>query len=66
MSRTLKELYKLLGTKSVQTNVYHPQTDWLVEQLNNFKVFKESWTLKTLKSMIHKLIHQDVATGITG
>lgn len=66
MSCTLKELYKLLGTESVQTIVYHPQTDGLVEQLNNFKVFKESWTLKTLKSMIHKLIHQDVAIGITG
>uniref|UniRef100_A0AAQ4R7G5 Integrase catalytic domain-containing protein n=1 Tax=Gasterosteus aculeatus aculeatus TaxID=481459 RepID=A0AAQ4R7G5_GASAC len=48
MSRTLRELYKLLGVKSVRTSVYHPQTDGLVERLN-----------KTLKSMIRKFIHGD-------
>ncbi len=26
MSRTLKELYELLGIKSIRTSVYHPQT----------------------------------------
>ncbi len=31
MSRTIKELYELLGIKSVRTSVYHPQTDGLVE-----------------------------------
>lgn len=34
MSRTLRELYGLLGVKSVRTSVYHLQTDWLVEWLN--------------------------------
>uniref|UniRef100_A0AAQ4Q9F2 Gypsy retrotransposon integrase-like protein 1 n=1 Tax=Gasterosteus aculeatus aculeatus TaxID=481459 RepID=A0AAQ4Q9F2_GASAC len=48
MSRTLRELYELLGVKSVRTSVYHPQTDGLVERLN-----------KTLKSMIRKFIHDD-------
>uniref|UniRef100_A0AAQ4NNT0 Integrase catalytic domain-containing protein n=1 Tax=Gasterosteus aculeatus aculeatus TaxID=481459 RepID=A0AAQ4NNT0_GASAC len=48
MSRTLRELYELLGVKSVRTSVYHPQTDGLVERLN-----------KMLKSMICKFIHND-------
>ncbi len=30
-SRTLSELYELLGIKSICTSVYHPQTDGLVE-----------------------------------
>lgn len=45
MSRTPKEVYELLAIKSVQTSVYHLQTDGLVEQLN-----------KPLKSMIRKII----------
>uniref|UniRef100_A0AAQ4PFW0 Integrase catalytic domain-containing protein n=1 Tax=Gasterosteus aculeatus aculeatus TaxID=481459 RepID=A0AAQ4PFW0_GASAC len=45
MSRTLRELYGLLGIKSIRTSVYHPQTDGLVERMN-----------KTLKSMIRKFI----------
>ncbi|XP_061920399.1 uncharacterized protein LOC133661276 [Entelurus aequoreus] len=48
MSRTLKELYGLLGIKSIRTSVYHPQTDGLVERLN-----------RTLKSMIRKFVHED-------
>ncbi|XP_077936125.1 uncharacterized protein LOC144383152 [Gasterosteus aculeatus] len=48
MSRTLRELYGLLGTKSIRTSVYHPQTDGLVERMN-----------KTLKSMIRKFISDD-------
>ncbi|XP_059210478.1 uncharacterized protein LOC131989303 [Centropristis striata] len=48
MSRTLRELYGLLGIKSIRTSVYHPQTDGLVERLN-----------KTLKSMIRKFVHDD-------
>ncbi len=32
MSRTLNELYELLGIKSICTSVYHPQTDGLVER----------------------------------
>ena len=47
MSRTLRELYGLLG-KSIRTSVYHPLTDGLVERLN-----------KTFKSMICKLIQVD-------
>ncbi|XP_062415775.1 uncharacterized protein LOC134107852 [Pungitius pungitius] len=48
MSRTLGELYGLLGIKSVRTSVYHPQTDGLVERMN-----------RTLKSMIRKFISDD-------
>ena len=48
MSRTLWELYGLLGIKAIQTSVYHPQTDGLVERLN-----------KTLKSMIRKFVRED-------
>uniref|UniRef100_A0A8C1RD31 Gypsy retrotransposon integrase-like protein 1 n=1 Tax=Cyprinus carpio TaxID=7962 RepID=A0A8C1RD31_CYPCA len=48
MSRTIRELYELLGIKSIRTSVYHPQTDRLVERFN-----------RTLKSMIRKFVHED-------
>uniref|UniRef100_A0A9J8D6N2 Gypsy retrotransposon integrase-like protein 1 n=1 Tax=Cyprinus carpio carpio TaxID=630221 RepID=A0A9J8D6N2_CYPCA len=48
MSRTLNELYELLGIKSVRTSVYHPQTDGLVERFN-----------RTLKTMIRKFVQED-------
>ncbi|XP_051982168.1 zinc finger protein 638-like isoform X1 [Xyrauchen texanus] len=48
MSRTLRELYKLLGIKSIQTSVCHPQMDGLVEQFH-----------QTLKSVIFKFVHDD-------
>ncbi|XP_073764991.1 uncharacterized protein [Danio rerio] len=48
MSRTMRELYGLLGIKSIRTSVYHPQTDGLVERFN-----------RTLKSMIRKFVHED-------
>ncbi len=48
MSRTIRELYGLLGIKSVRTSVYHPQTDGLVERFNC-----------TLKTMIRKFVHED-------
>ncbi len=48
MSRTIRELYELLGIKSIRTSVYHPQTDGLVERFN-----------RTLKTMIRKFIHED-------
>ncbi|XP_061898861.1 uncharacterized protein LOC133646933 isoform X2 [Entelurus aequoreus] len=48
MSRTIKELYGLLGIKAIRTSVYHPQTDGLVERLN-----------KTLKTMIRKFMHEE-------
>ena len=48
MSRTLRELYELLGIRSIRTSVYHPQTDGLVERFN-----------RTLKSMIRKFVHDD-------
>ncbi len=48
MSRTLKELYELLGIKSIRTSVYHPQTDGLVERFNH-----------TLKSMVRKFVKED-------
>ena len=34
MSCLLKELYKMLGVKSIRTTPYHPQTDGLVERFN--------------------------------
>ncbi len=48
MSRTIRELYELLGINSVRTSVYHPQTDGLVERFN-----------RTLKTMIRKFVHED-------
>ncbi len=54
MSRTIKELYELLGIKSVRTSVYHPQTDGLVERFN-----------RTLKTMVRKFVKED-AIGING
>ncbi len=48
MSRTIRELYELLGIKSVRTSVYHPQTDGLVERFN-----------RMLKTMIRKFVHED-------
>ncbi len=48
MSRTIKELYELLGIKSVRTSVYHPQTDGLVERFN-----------RTLKTMVRKFVKED-------
>ncbi|KAG1928644.1 interferon-induced very large GTPase 1-like [Pimephales promelas] len=48
MSRTVRELYELLGIKSIRTSVYHPQTDGLVERFN-----------RTLKTMIRKFVHED-------
>lgn len=41
MSRTLHQVYQLLGIKRVRTTPYHPQTDGLVEGFN-----------KTLKNML--------------
>lgn len=34
LSKLMKEVYKLLGLKKVNTTAYHPQTDELVEQFN--------------------------------
>ncbi len=48
MSRTLKELYELLGIKSIRTSVYHPQTDGLVERFN-----------RMLKSKVRKFVKED-------
>ncbi len=48
MSCTLQELYGLLDIRSIRTSVYHPQSDGLVGRLN-----------KTLKSMIHKFVHEE-------
>ncbi len=48
LSRTLKELYELLGIKSIRTSVYHPQTDGLVKLFN-----------RTLKNMVRKFVKED-------
>ena len=34
LSKLMKEVYKLLGLKKVNTTAYHPQTDGLVERFN--------------------------------
>ena len=48
MSQLLKELYNLLNISQIQTSVYHPQTDSLVERFN-----------KTLKAMLRKLVNKE-------
>ncbi|KAL2102386.1 hypothetical protein ACEWY4_001554 [Coilia grayii] len=45
LSKTLKQVYSLLGIKGVRTTPYHPQTDGLVERYN-----------QTLKSMLKKFV----------
>lgn len=47
MSHMLRELYESLGIKSIRTNVFHLQTDGMVE-----------WFIQTL-NMIHKFVHDD-------
>ena len=34
LSRLMRELYHLLGVKSIHTNPYHPETDGMVERFN--------------------------------
>ena len=48
MSRTLRELYRLLKVKDFCTSVYHPATDGLCGRFN-----------RTLKSMISKFVHEN-------
>lgn len=45
LSKTLKQMYSLLGIKGIRTTPYHPQTDGLVERYN-----------RTLKSMLRKFV----------
>ncbi len=45
LSKTLKQVYSLLGIKGIRTTPYHPQTDGLVERYN-----------QTLKSMLRKFV----------
>ncbi|KAL2089206.1 hypothetical protein ACEWY4_016105 [Coilia grayii] len=45
LSKTLKQMYSLLGIKSIRTTPYHPQTDGLVERYN-----------RTLKGMLRKFV----------
>ncbi len=47
MSRTLNELYGLLGIKSIRTSLFYPQTDGLVERFN-----------RTLKTMVCKFVKE--------
>ncbi|XP_068073009.1 uncharacterized protein [Danio rerio] len=45
MSNLLKQVYRLLGIKSLRTTPYHPQTDGLTERFN-----------QTLKQMLRKFV----------
>lgn len=45
LSKTMKQVYSLLGIKGIRTTPYHPQTDGLVERYN-----------QTLKSMLRKFV----------
>ncbi|KAL2099488.1 hypothetical protein ACEWY4_003882 [Coilia grayii] len=45
LSRTMKQVYSLLGIKGIRTTPYHPQTDGLVERYN-----------QTLKGMLRKFV----------
>lgn len=47
MSNLLKQVYQLLGIKSVRTTPYHPQTDGLTERFN-----------QTLKQMLRKFVNE--------
>ena len=44
-SKSLKQVYSLLGIQGIKTTPYHPQTDGLVERFN-----------QTLKSMLRKFV----------
>ncbi|KAK7913399.1 hypothetical protein WMY93_013610 [Mugilogobius chulae] len=46
MSELLKQVYKLLGIRSVRTTPYHPQTDGLTERFN-----------QTFKQMLRKFVN---------
>ena len=45
LSKTMKQVYSLLGIRGIRTTPYHPQTDGLVERYN-----------RTLKSMLKKFV----------
>ncbi|XP_063334795.1 uncharacterized protein si:ch211-282j22.3 isoform X2 [Pelmatolapia mariae] len=47
MSTLLKQVYQLLGIKSLRTTPYHPQTDGLTERFN-----------QTLKQMLRKFVNE--------
>ena len=48
LSKLLHKVYDLMGIKKVNTTVYHPQTDGLVERFN-----------RTLTSMLAKTVKKD-------
>ena len=48
LSKTLRQVYSLLGIKGIRTTPYHPQTDGLVERYN-----------QTLKSMLRKFVAEN-------
>lgn len=50
MSNLLKQVYKLLGIRSLRTTPYHPQTDGLTERFN-----------QTLKQMLRKVVDKNGA-----
>ena len=49
-SKTLRQVYSLLGIRGIKTTPYHPQTDGMVERFN-----------QTLKSMLRKFVSESGA-----
>ena len=48
MSQLMGEVYRMLGVKTIQRSVYHPQTDGLVERFN-----------QTLKAMLMRTMEEE-------
>jgi len=67
MSKLLKQVYPLLSIKSVHTTPYHPQTDWLTEQVNHsLKQMLCKFGNETGSDWDHGLPYREVPQASTG
>ena len=55
-SELLKELYQMLGIKAITTSPYHPQTDGLVERLNQTLKFMLKKTSRSTRRQWDKML----------